>query len=213
MRWLLPGCRTSDDAGRWSVPKASFTVADAAGAFYSYNGASGQSVAGGDSGGATFIPVWDNPQAQDRKLILQLVGVHSKCQISCLAGQACTVPPDRSAWQWVAGVGTCSDAAVYPLLAQINAVIAEPGVEASPGSFSTGVPASVLAQKRALYAVSLDEPLLAPAGAAQDVQLTFKQCHAPLRVGAQGCPLEPGLQLWGYDVATHRVLHVASESV
>ena len=99
---------------------------------------------------------------------------------------------------------------MFPLLARIEAAILEPGAVPSPGSFVTGVPASVLAHQRALYAVNIDEPLLPSPGAAQDIQLSFKQCHSFLQLGTQGCPMTPALQFWGYDLATHRLLHLAS---
>jgi len=66
----------------------------------------------------------------------------------------------------------------------------------------------VFAQKRALYAVSIDEPLVAPAGAAIDVPITFEQCHKLL--SSPGCPVTPTFEQWAYDAATHRLLHVAS---
>jgi hypothetical protein len=77
------------------------------------------------------------------------------------------------------------------------------------GSFDTTVPESVLRQRRALYALNVDEPLIAPPGAAIDVQLAFKACHAAERI-TSGCRVTPELEEWSYDPATHRLLHVAS---
>ena len=71
------------------------------------------------------------------------------------------------------------------------------------------VPESVFRQKRALYALNIDEPLIAPPDAAIDVQLTFKICHRATQVTA-GCKVAPAYEQWSYDPATHRLLHVSS---
>lgn len=79
----------------------------------------------------------------------------------------------------------------------------------SGGTFDTRVPESVLKQKRALYALNIDEPLIAPPGAAIDVQLKFQNCHSSARVIA-GCQVTPKYEEWSYDPATRRLLHVSS---
>lgn len=76
--------------------------------------------------------------------------------------------------------------------------------------FSMETPAEILRTKRALYAISLDEPLLAPENASIDVQLTFEQCHALHTRGSSGCPLTAEFQQWGYDPSTRRLKHLAS---
>ncbi|MBM2804177.1 MAG: cytolethal distending toxin family protein [Deltaproteobacteria bacterium] len=76
------------------------------------------------------------------------------------------------------------------------------------GKFDAKVPNVVLMQKRALYAENIDEPLVAPAGAAIDVQLTFQQCHK--LVSSPGCPVTPSFEQWGYDPGSHRLVHAAS---
>jgi hypothetical protein len=78
--------------------------------------------------------------------------------------------------------------------------------EPPSGTFPTTTPDAVLRQKRALYALSTDEPLIAPAEAAIDVQLTFKPCQLRLA----GCPVTPDLEQWSYDPSTHRLYHAAS---
>ena len=81
--------------GQYRTATFSAASVDGPGAFYSYPGVNGASIAGGDSGGPSYIPVWDNPDSPTRKLIPKLIGVHSACSLTCLAGQACKVPPDR----------------------------------------------------------------------------------------------------------------------
>ena len=90
------------------------------------------------------------------------------------------------------------------IIAAIEAVPADTGFV---GTFTTSTPESVLRHKRALYAISIDEPLIPPAGAAIDVPLTFKRCHQGV---APGCPVTPELEQWGYDPATHLLHHTAS---
>jgi len=70
-------------------------------------------------------------------------------------------------------------------------------------------PTANLGHIRALYAISIDEPLLAPPGAAIDTGLTFKACHSLIGT-MQGCPVVPGFEQWSYSATTHRLVHVAS---
>jgi hypothetical protein len=173
---------------------------------FSYAGNKGATIAGGDSGGPSYIQDWDDPLSIRRKLEFRLIGVHSWCSTQCLPGKICT--PPANPWTWVASISQCTDAAILPIRSAILAAIeAVPPDTGAVGTFPT-TPDSVLRHKRALYAVSIDEPLIAPAGAAIDVQLTFKGCHA-VRV-TEGCPVTPDLEQWGYDPATHRLLHAAS---
>ena len=77
------------------------------------------------------------------------------------------------------------------------------------GGFTTTTPPDVLARRRALYAVSLDEPLLAPAGAASGVPMGFKPCH-DLLLPNSVCPVVPDYRQWAYDLGKRRLLHVDS---
>ena len=172
---------------------------------YTFPGNRGATVAGGDSGGPSFIQDWDDPLSTRRKLEWRLMGVHSTMAVNCLAGQTCGA---TDPWKWAASVSSGRDAAVFPIRDRILADIeAVPPDDTPTSSFGT-VPASVVSAKRALYVVSEDEPLVAPAGAAIEKQLTFESCHA-LRV-VQGCPVVPKYEQWSYDPGTHRLYHVAS---
>ena len=171
------------------------------------NSTNGVAVAGGDSGGPSYFQAWDDESSPRRKLEWRLLGVHHLCRTKCLAGQNCSANP----WQYVSQILSCSDASVLPVWQRITDTIqGAPADDAPSGTFSTSVPPAVLQHKRALYAVSIDEPLLASPNAAVDIQLPFKQCHSTLLIGGGGCPLDPSLQIWGYDLATHRVLHLLS---
>ena len=175
---------------------------------FAFPGNRGATTAGGDSGGPSFIQDWDNPLSISRKLEWRLMGVHSQCRTSCLAGQSC---PDSSGnpWTWVSSISQCSDASVYPLRARILADIeAVPPDTSFVGQFPTTTPDSVLRAKRALYAMNIDEPLLAPPNAAIDIQLTFKRCHN--LVVNPGCPETPDMEIWSYDKSTHRLYHTPS---
>jgi len=168
---------------------------------YSFPGNRGATIAGGDSGGPSLYQDWDDPLSTRRKLEWRLMGVHSSCNWTCLTGQTCP-------WQWAASVGPCADAAILPVRGQILADIeAVPADDAFTGTFPP-VPPSVVSAKRALYVLSEDEPLVAPAGAAIEKQLTFEMCHAARVI--QGCPVKPEFEQWSYDPATHRLYHVAS---
>jgi hypothetical protein len=173
---------------------------------FAFFGGRGATVAGGDSGGPSLLEDWDDPSSSRRRLQWQLVGVHSRCTFTCLPGQPCGGPGN---WQWVDTVRQCWDASVLPVRAQILATIQElPADDGYVGTFPS-IPSSVLAQKRALYAVSLDEPLMPPPNAAIDVQLTFERCHAVQRLRT-GCPVAPAYQQWTYDPATRQIRHTGS---
>ena len=175
---------------------------------FSYAGKNGSITAGGDSGGPSYFQDFDNPLSTRRKLEWQLIGVHSRCSSTCLANQSCT---GVNVWKFVTSIQSCSDATVFPIRDRILATIEQPPADDAPtGTFTTTVPDAVLKHKRALYAVNIDEPLIAPAGAAIDIQLTFQQCHNFLQINQPGCPLAPPFQIWSYDPATHRILHVLS---
>lgn len=170
------------------------------------------SVAGGDSGGPSMATVYEGRV---------VTGVHSLCQIQCVAGQTCgtwpgpgPAPAGYSPWRWVAATPACADAPVQPVWSSIWQTIdsAKTPVPPQPqqyvGAFGTGTPAVVMKQQRALYAMNIDEPLVAPAGAVINIPLTFQQCHN--LVTSRGCPVTQAMQHWSYDLATHRLLNAPS---
>lgn len=176
---------------------------------YTFPGNRGATTAGGDSGGPSYIQDWDDPLSTRRKLEHRLLGVHSFCSTNCLAGQSC---PDanNNPWTWVSSINQCTDAAVFSVRSAILAAIeAVPPDNSFVGQFPTTTPDEVLRHKRALYAISVDEPLMAPPNAAIDVQLTFKRCH-DLRVANPGCPVTPDMEQWSYEPSTHRLFHTPS---
>lgn len=71
---------------------------------------SNEIVAGGDSGGPSFI-VTRTGRA--------LAGVHSSCQTRCLSGQTCT----PGSWTWISDIPECSDAAIAPVYSQLSQLI------------------------------------------------------------------------------------------
>jgi len=183
-------------------------ASDPAPATFQLQPTNGVIVAGGDSGGPTYFQAWDDVTSPRRKLEWRLAGVHSQCTTQCLAGQTCS--PPANPWTFVSKITSCSDASVLPVRDRIQAIIDIPPADDSPtGSFPTGVPDSVLRHKRALYGVNIDEPLVAPPGAAVDQQLTFKNCHGRASIGS-GCQLTPAFQIWGYNPSTHQLLHTPS---
>jgi len=142
----IDGQYRSASFGIYSIPSD--------GSSYSYSGQYGVSVAGGDSGGPSLIQVWDDPTSPSRQLVWRLLGVHSRCSLTCLAGQSCTPP---NTWQWVTSVSSCTDAAVYPLENAINQTIQQvPPSRQFIGSFGTTPPNS---DPIFLYAVQEDGTL------------------------------------------------------
>src|SRR5260370_39703996 len=67
------------------------------------NGPGGQTIAGGDSGGPSYVR---SPSGD------LLVGVHSSCTTKCLPGKTCVQP---SVWNWVIATPRCTDASIAPV--------------------------------------------------------------------------------------------------
>lgn len=186
------------------------TSANGAPDIYAFPASNGSYVAAGDSGGPSFIRVWDDPASPQPKLEWQLIGVHSKAQgLVCIDGKSCGKDTDADPWAWVKEVKNSWDASIYSLRQTILDTIRDiPPDGGYIGTFPS-VPPEVVARKRALYAMSLDEPLIAPPDAAIDVQLTFKRCHDTIRATG-GCPVAPEVEQWSYNPDTHQLLHVQS---
>src|SRR5262249_47155132 len=133
----------------------------------------------GDSGGPSYIRDWDNPLSARRKLELQLVGVHSSCVKSFIAGK-----PQVD--DWIQKIDECTDAAILPLRQDILRRIEDfPPDETYVGTFgSTPISPSArikalveeMPGRRALYAINIDEPLIAPADSGVGTQLEFERC-------------------------------------
>jgi len=88
---------TSQRDGQYRM--ASFTVDEDSDGEYSYPSASGQMIAGGDSGGPSFTSTSSGDV---------LVGVHSSAEINCLSGKTC----DKGDWDWIASTPRTYDASV-----------------------------------------------------------------------------------------------------
>jgi hypothetical protein len=59
--------------------------------------------------------------------------------------------------------------------------------------------------------LNIDEPLVAPPGAAIDTQLAFEDCHSLQPVmGVSGCPVTAAVEQWSYEPSTHSLLHADS---
>ena len=170
---------------------------------YSFPGSPrGATIAGGDSGGPSFIQEWDS-NTINRKLEWRLIGVHSNCSTECLSGQDCTT------WTWVSATKTCTDAAIIPVRDRILADIEVVDFEKSPSLAPPTPPtAEALSKKRALYAMNIDEPLVAPPNAANDVGLTFQNCFW----SPDFClwKVDSELNQWYYDLSMHRLIHAPS---
>lgn len=85
---------------------------------YQFPSQNGQMIAGGDSGGPSFIGVQGG---------WALMGVHSSAQTQCLAGMPCgswagpgPVPANYNPWTWVAATPTSSDAPVAAVWDEID---------------------------------------------------------------------------------------------
>jgi Ricin-type beta-trefoil lectin domain-like/Trypsin len=129
---------------------------------YDFPGERGARIAGGDSGGPSFVLDWDDERSPQRKLEWQLIGVHSACGFTCLPGQTCGPP---NVWQWVSAVGRCTDSAVHNSLVRIRDVSSEISPDRNYiGSFD-------MSTTRAFFSVALDRPLEAFGGQGSEPQI------------------------------------------
>jgi len=107
---------------------------------YWYPSTSGQSIAGGDSGGPSYAEVLNRGNV--------LVGVHSLCHTTCAAGKICgtwpgpgTAPPGYSNWMWVTSTPECADAPIAPVWDEINRYLGafvrspDPSTDSPPPGF------------------------------------------------------------------------------
>jgi hypothetical protein len=190
-------------------------------AFFDVNGADAStlslatpprvSIAGGDSGGPSFIRVWVDPNNHARGFRREVVGVASSCMIRRLDGHEDT--PD---WTWVSQVVSCRLAAVGPLRDRIAAIIADqwPAAEEQV-SFGTSFSPGGMDRRRALYNLALDRPLVPPADGPMGDPLRFVTCAAGAVVfmpsePAPSCPVENAFEVWGFVSARGWLVHLPS---
>ncbi len=102
----------------------------------------GQTIAGGDSGGPSYVKTASGEL---------LAGVHSLCQFQCMPGRMCVAP---TVWRWVIATPRCTDASIAPLWDDINRYL---GVFVPPKPFEgTFAPPGPSVRPAWIYAVRPD---------------------------------------------------------
>ncbi len=125
-----------------------FQVDEADTTTYSFPSEGAMSVAGGDSGGPSFVKGQGSADFDPVDLI---VGVHSNCDIECTPGKMCGKGVPNN-WDWVTATPRCTDAAIAPLWSRIEKLL-EP-----PYQYTAGFnPSSV--RSETLYTVKRDGSL------------------------------------------------------
>jgi hypothetical protein len=81
---------------------------------YTFNARNGVMIAGGDSGGPSFVKGHSSVAFGAVDLI---AGVHSLCNTKCAEGKDCSA--DADSWRWVTSTPNCTDAAVGPVWPRI----------------------------------------------------------------------------------------------
>jgi hypothetical protein len=117
-----PSATPSQRDGQYRYGTALIRWAD--GRRYWYVGDNGLMVAGGDSGGASFVDAQagrtdDSAAGYSMGGRPSLVGVHSLCKTQCLPGQTCA----RNDWTWIMATPECGDAPIQPIWNQIRQTI------------------------------------------------------------------------------------------
>lgn len=116
---------------------------------YTFKARSGVMVAGGDSGGSSFVKGRSSNTFGAADMI---AGVHSRCKVKCAVGKDCGGDaPDP--WEWVTSTPECTDAAVGPLWPRILQKLDAPFQNQK---FDTSVGAD---ETRILYTISPDGDL------------------------------------------------------
>ncbi|MEO8349993.1 MAG: tachylectin-related carbohydrate-binding protein [Acidobacteriota bacterium] len=109
------------------------------GGLYWYPSENGLMIAGGDSGGPSFVTL---------RVGRALTGVHALCDVDCVQGQACgnwkgpgPVPMGYNSWMWASATPRCADAPIEPVWYQIARIMGpfvtdpEPALEPPPPGF------------------------------------------------------------------------------
>jgi hypothetical protein len=166
----------------------------------------GAAIAGGDSGGPSYIKIWKDPSNHASGTYREIVGVASNCD---------AVRPDKfrdtKGWTWVSRVTKCWIATPGPIRAHIAEVIAEasPNQGVGGGILVPTTPTSVVSgRNRALYVVSLDRPLVPAAPVEHNKPLLFTQCQADvslMQAHKAGCPYVAGYDVWHYEAQTEHL--------
>jgi hypothetical protein len=118
---------------------------------YSFDAKGGVMVAGGDSGGPSFVK---GRSSSAFGAVDMIAGVHSSCKTECADGKDCGSEDDpENPWRWVASTPTCTDAAIGPLWPRISKLL-DPSFQG--GKFDTGAGAD---EFQTLYTVSQDGTL------------------------------------------------------
>ncbi|MBK1657776.1 trypsin-like serine protease [Paracraurococcus ruber] len=174
----------------------------------------GVMIGGGDSGGPSYVRVWRDPNQQQLGFRREIVGVASLCQTRRLRGHE-----NDPGWAWVTQSNPCWIATAGPARAQIAQIIADtaPAPEEIPPPIFTGpLPPGGMDRSRALYSVWLDRPLVPAAMPSWTDPLAFTTC-APspfviVQQQAQGCPVQPAYEVWGYSSRTGWLMHMPSSA-
>jgi hypothetical protein len=129
---------------------------------YWYPSASGQNIAGGDSGGPSFATVRGTDEV--------LMGVHSRCKVRCVPGRICgewtgpgPAPATYSSWMWAADTPECADAPIAPDWDEINRYLGAftPAPDPPPAQFiGTFARTPVNYQPMWVYAIKNDGDML-----------------------------------------------------
>jgi hypothetical protein len=169
--------------------------------------APGTAIAGGDSGGLSYIKIWRDPNNHAMGTYREIVGVASNCEV-----RRPEVHEDTSGWTWVTRVTKCWLATPGPFRAHIAGVISEASPSPASGTgalFPSNPPSATSGRNRALYVASLDRPLVPAAPVERGKPLLFTQCQPDLFVihGQSGCPYVGGYDVWRYDARTKQLKH------
>jgi hypothetical protein len=95
------------------------------GTLYWFTMGNRQAVAGGDSGGPSYVSTNSGPR---------LAGVHALCRIHCLEGKTCGASDE---WTWVDGIPECADAPVNSIWLKISSTIQANTPQQFVGTFGT----------------------------------------------------------------------------
>jgi hypothetical protein len=166
----------------------------------------GATIAGGDSGGPTYLLFREDATRPDSRLRREIVGVASSCGTERLDGRQGT-----PGWTWVSQVEYCWIATPGPLRERILAIIADEAQapEELPPPFISGpVTPGLVDQRRALYVTEFNLPLV-PNPARRGETLRFDVCTG-LSAVVGGCALRPEYEVWGYLTSRRWLMHIPS---
>lgn len=156
----------------------------------------------GDSGAPIYLKFWKDIEHPERGTFREIVGVVSQAYSEYLAG--------HEGERWTSKVDAVWTVTPGPIRERILAVIADqPAEQPVAPLIPANPPTGGAGRNRALYASSLDRPLVPPRDSRSGQMLLFDTCDDSI-VWRTPCRIQPDYEVWFYSSERQTLVHVPS---